>query len=112
MQAIQQKLAHRLIHLRNERHMTQTELAEAAGLTVEAVSRIERSKRIPRLGSLVKLAEGLGVTLSELLDFEDHRARPPAYKAQVRKVADLLSTQPAAKVRLVAKIAELVIKEV
>jgi transcriptional regulator with XRE-family HTH domain len=48
--------------------MTQTELAEKAGLTVTALSRIERGEASPRASTLRKLAEALGVHTREFFD--------------------------------------------
>ncbi len=53
--------------LRDERALTQGELAEKAGLTVAALSRIERNNAEPRPTTRRKLAEALGVDLSELI---------------------------------------------
>ena len=53
--------------LRDERALTQGELAEKAGLTVAALSRIERNNAEPRPTTRRKLAEALGVSPSELI---------------------------------------------
>ena len=53
--------------LRDERALTQSELAEKAGLTVAALSRIERNNAEPRPTTRRKLAEALGVDPSELI---------------------------------------------
>ena len=54
--------------LRDERALTQGELAGKAGLTVAALSRIERNNAEPRPTTRRKLAEALGVDPSELLE--------------------------------------------
>ncbi|HEV2094719.1 MAG TPA: helix-turn-helix transcriptional regulator [Rubrobacter sp.] len=53
--------------LRDERALTQRELADKAGLTVAALSRIERNNAEPRPTTRRKLAEALGVDPSELI---------------------------------------------
>ena len=53
--------------LRDERALTQRELAAMAGLTVAALSRIERNNAEPRPTTRRKLAEALGVDPSELI---------------------------------------------
>jgi len=53
--------------LRDERALTQGELANKAGLTVAALSRIERNNAEPRPTTRRKLAEALGVKPSELI---------------------------------------------
>ena len=56
--------------LRDARALTQEELAERAGITVAAVSRIERNNAEPRPTTRRKLARALGVDPSELLPKE------------------------------------------
>ena len=53
--------------LRDERALTQEELADKAGLTVAALSRIERNNAEPRPTTRRKLAEALNVDPSELI---------------------------------------------
>ncbi len=53
--------------LRDERALTQGELADKAGLTVAALSRIERNYAEPRPTTRRKLAEALDVDPSELI---------------------------------------------
>ena len=53
--------------LRDERALTQGELADKAGLTVAALSRIERNNAEPRPTTRRKLAEALDVDPSELM---------------------------------------------
>ncbi len=53
--------------LRDKRALTQEELAAKAGLTIAALSRIERNNAEPRPTTRRKLAEALGVDPSELI---------------------------------------------
>jgi len=55
-----------LKQLRTKRGLTQEELAEAAGLSRDAIVRLERGDRQPRFGTLNALADGLGVDVGEL----------------------------------------------
>lgn len=63
------KFAQKLKKLRNERGLSQESLALLCGIDRTYVGRIENMKRNPSLEILAKLADGLGVKLSELLDF-------------------------------------------
>ncbi len=47
--------------------MTQGELAEKAGVSLLTISRLERGERDPHLGTLARVAKGLGVPPFELL---------------------------------------------
>lgn len=62
------KFAHKLKKLRKERGLSQEALALICNIDRTYVGRIENMKRNPSLEILAKLAVGLGVSLSELLD--------------------------------------------
>jgi len=64
----------RLRALRKERHLTQRQLANQAGISVNAVSLIERSEISPSVSTLQSLATALRVKLSYFFD-EDEQAR-------------------------------------
>jgi transcriptional regulator with XRE-family HTH domain len=57
----------RLKALRIRRALTQEELARRAGLSKNAVNRLEVDKAEPRMSTLRKLAQALGVDPSELI---------------------------------------------
>jgi transcriptional regulator with XRE-family HTH domain len=57
----------RLKTLRIRQALTQEELAERAGLSKNAVNRLEVDKAEPRMSTLRKLAQALGVDPSELV---------------------------------------------
>jgi Predicted transcriptional regulator with C-terminal CBS domains len=61
-------LASVLKRLREERDVTQEELAYAAGLTASALSRIERGLNSPGWMTLRRIADALDVTLIELAE--------------------------------------------
>ena len=52
---------------RTRRALTQAELAKRAGVTTATVARIERDEIEPRMTTLRKLAEALGVDPAELV---------------------------------------------
>lgn len=56
----------RLRALRLERELSQEQLAEAAGMSRDAVARLELGGRWPRLDTALRLAEALMVSLAEL----------------------------------------------
>jgi transcriptional regulator with XRE-family HTH domain len=57
----------RLRELREQRAMTQRELARAAGISPNTVAVLERSKAQPNMSTVRKLAQALGVDPSELV---------------------------------------------
>jgi len=57
-----------LKQLREEKGLTQEKLAELAEVDRTYIYRLETGKRSPSLGIIFRLADGLGVTASSLLD--------------------------------------------
>lgn len=64
------KLAQKLKKLRKERGLSQEALALICNIDRTYVGRIENMKRNPSLEILAKLSDGLGIKLSELVDFD------------------------------------------
>lgn len=52
-----------ILKARNEKHMTQSELAERTGLRQSNISRIEKGQAMPSISTLCKIAHGLGKQL-------------------------------------------------
>ena len=64
------KFAERLKELRNEKSLTQTQLAKATGLSHTAIVYWESEKRVPNANAIVILAEFFNVTTDYLLGVE------------------------------------------
>jgi DNA-binding XRE family transcriptional regulator len=62
-----QALAIRIKKLRLEREISQEELAHRSGLSRTGMGFLETGKRWPRLDTLMSVAEGLNITVDELL---------------------------------------------
>ena len=60
-------LANRIKELRDRKGISQEELAHRAGLSRTGMGFLETGKRWPRLDTLMKVADGLNITLDELL---------------------------------------------
>ena len=67
--AILEKLAKRIKKLRKIRGISAEKLAYSCGLSKTALSYIERYMKEPKLSTLEKIADGLDISLSELLRF-------------------------------------------
>ena len=63
------KFSQRLQNLRIERNLSQEKLALLCGIDRTHIGRIERLERTPSLVILQKIADGLGISLIELLTF-------------------------------------------
>ncbi len=88
--SISTRVQQRVKALRAERGMTQEQLCEVAGISLDAVSRIEGGSRVPTLETTEKLAVALGVSFAQLID-DDGAVFPPAFPARVLSVAHMLA---------------------
>jgi transcriptional regulator with XRE-family HTH domain len=68
-----ERLGARIKELRRRRGLTLDDLAERAGVSRAMISKVERGEKNPTLVVTAKVAEGLGVTISELLRVEERR---------------------------------------
>ena len=66
--AIELQLGKRIYKLRSARGYTQDQLAAATGFTKGYLSKIENSKVIPPIGTLVKIAQVLDTDVADLLE--------------------------------------------
>jgi len=75
-----QALARNLKHLRAERGFTLDALAARAGVSRGMLIQIEQARTNPSVGTVVKIGDALGVSISSLLDFDQEpqvRLVPP-----------------------------------
>lgn len=78
----------RIALLRKEKGLTQEELANAMGVSPQAVSKWENDQTCPDISALPKLARLLGVTVDELLEGKQElapvRLLPPAERKDLK----------------------------
>ncbi len=67
---LREKFGLRVRSLRTARSLTQEQLAERAGISVDFLSLIERGKNAPSFENLDELADALEVSAAELFSFE------------------------------------------
>lgn len=67
-QAIAEAFGERVRAVRRDAGMTQEKLAEATGLHATFISNVERGYRVPTVPTLLRLAAGLRVKPSKLID--------------------------------------------
>ena len=70
---LREKFGQRVRWLRSEHALTQEQLAERAGISVDFLSLIERGKSSPSFENLDELADALEVSVAELFNFEGGR---------------------------------------
>ncbi len=64
-----QKLGYKISYLRKQKGLSQLDLSLQTGLTTRTISRIECGDVDPKYLTLVKIAKGLNITLTDLLTF-------------------------------------------
>lgn len=68
---LQKQLGHRIADLRRTHNLTQEQLAEAIGCSVEFISLVERGVNSPSVAGLEKFAKALKVDVRDLFTFKD-----------------------------------------
>lgn len=70
---LQRKLGQRIASLRKARKLTQEQLAEAIGCSVEFISLVERGVNAPSVAGLEKFSKILKIEVKELFNFEEKK---------------------------------------
>jgi transcriptional regulator with XRE-family HTH domain len=100
---LQRAIGERLGRLRRAAGLTQEALAEEVGIQPHGLSRIEQGHRMPSISTLAALAEGVGVTLADLVAVEKdvpEPKQPPDVAEAARLVAKLDRKQRRAVISL------------
>jgi transcriptional regulator with XRE-family HTH domain len=66
---IEKKLGRRIAHLRQERRLTQAQLAESAGYSEDFIGLVERGINAPTVSGLERIAAALRIPVRELFEF-------------------------------------------
>jgi transcriptional regulator with XRE-family HTH domain len=69
MATLNQRFGENLSKLRNKNKISQLALAEKSKLDLKTINNLENGVRQPVLKTIWKLANGLGISMSKLLDF-------------------------------------------
>ena len=70
---LQRKLGQRIAGVRKARKLTQEQLAETLGCSVEFISLVERGVNAPSVAGLEKFAKALKVEVKDLFTFEEKK---------------------------------------
>ena len=87
---IEERIRERVRALRKENNLTLNEVAQRAGLTLDAIGKIEGGRRTPSLPTLLKLAHALEVPPSDL--FAENK---PDLSPTLRAIVTTLGDKPA-----------------
>lgn len=90
-------IAKRIKQARIEKNMTQLNLADAMGVSYQAVSNWERGSSMPDISKLGDLCAALGLTVNELLGLEKKPAVSKALEREELTVEELVEVAPILK---------------
>ena len=60
---LEYELIEQIVLARRAKSITQVRLAEITGVSQQAISRLEKEKHLPKLDTLIKIVDGLGMKL-------------------------------------------------
>ena len=89
------KIAKVIRQARIDQNMTQMNLADAMGVSYQAVSNWERGNSMPDISKLEQLCSVLHITVNELLGMEEAAAAAPILDVHEMTVAELKDAAPA-----------------
>ena len=89
------KIAKVIRQARIDQNMTQMNLADAMGVSYQAVSNWERGNSMPDISKLEQLCSVLHITVNELLGMEEAAAAAPVLDVQEMTVVELKEAAPA-----------------
>ncbi len=69
MASISEKFGNKVRKLREQRKMSQLGLAQKSGLDLTTINEVENGNRDPMLKTIWRMANALGVKISQLFDF-------------------------------------------
>lgn len=58
------ELIEQIVKIRKKKKISQVDLAKKARVSQQAISRLEREKHIPKIDTLMKIVDGLGLKLT------------------------------------------------
>lgn len=93
----------RIKGLRMAMKLTQSQFAELVGLSEDSIGKVERGISVPTIDTLIKMAEGLKVTLAELL--EDPQQKAEGKNKILNDFIKYLRTKPPDDIRLIHEVA-------
>ncbi len=100
----------RLRSYRVAKGFTQEQLCERAGISLDAVSRIEGGSRSPTLDTLERLASALGIQVGELV--YAGAVAPLAVALPVQRITRLLETRSSKTQEVVESVVRVVVKAI
>lgn len=98
----------RIRDYRNQRKMSQENLALTSGIHPDFLGKMERGERCPSIDTLNKVCDGLGIPMSQLLNFDIELE--PSLEESFYRIKKVISGMPPDKAAELADIVENIIK--
>ena len=89
---VQSRFGRRVRELRKQKGLTQEQLAEAIGRSVDTVSNIERGSSLTRISTVAAIADVLGVSMSGMFESADDQLMAERDRSKARRLARLIET--------------------
>ena len=105
---LRRKIGESVRRARGAAGLTQADLAEAAGLETETVSRIERGAFGPSLPTLVAISKALRLDVSRFIGETSQEGAPAPSSPVVRRIAARAALLPPSAQRTLLAVAELI----
>jgi transcriptional regulator with XRE-family HTH domain len=102
------KLGKKIREVRKQRGLTQAELAEKAGISVNFIGKVERGIHSPSVTTIERIAEALNVKVSALFDFPEEI---PKKEYEIKELIRVLRDGNSSKIKIVTDIAKKIIEE-
>ncbi len=97
--------------LRRRRGLTQEELAEAIGKSVDTVSNIERGFSSTRIETALMIADAVGVSLAELFELQERAYEKDRERRNaIERVVDMLDEQDEKSIQAVGDMITIILK--
>jgi transcriptional regulator with XRE-family HTH domain len=108
---LRRRFGNKVRELRDAKGLTQEQLADRIGRSVDTVSNIERGLNATRLETAHQLADVLGIRLRDLFDLDDERDPGERERDQaIEAVAELLRSRNPGTIRRVKELVEVGLK--
>lgn len=99
-------LGRKIRTLRKSKGWTQEELGASCSINYKYIGAIERGEENPSLSVLQKIAEGLGVEISELFRFRHEERDPGKLRKDIIDTINRIGKEEEEKLRLILRIVD------
>ena len=111
MSEVEKLIGKQVTKIRQERNLTQAQLAELLDVAIETVSRLERGVSIPSLKTLEKISQKLDISLKDIFDFKNPTKKTPTDK-EIKKLTVFLKEKRAEDIRFGYNVLKVIFEEV